>query len=665
MAGASLVLAYYLRLGDAAFDGRMLEARIKIFIYGVPAFMAVAGAHFLVFGLYRGIWRYTSLSDLVAILKATTLAILVFLPLLFLTDRMEALPRSVPLIQWLVLVMLLAAPRAAFRLFRHNRAARRLRDRAGERIPVLLVGTDSLAELFIRAMTSDPQASYQVVGLLSTRADKVGRVIHGLTIYGGLEDLDAVTARLHRRGLRPHRLILADDGGRIDTPTLRRLFDQASRLGMSLARLPNLTEFKSAHPDNADGRLDPRPIALEDLLGRPQTVLDDAAIRHLIAGRRVLITGAGGSIGGELARQIAAYGPAALLLLDHGEYNLYAIDRDLREQCPQQPFSIRLADVRDRTAIFALFEALRPEVVFHAAALKHVPMVELNPLEGALTNGVGTRNVADAALAIGAQAMVQISTDKAVNPTSVMGATKRLAEYYCQAQDLAEQTRASAEGRSPCRFIAVRFGNVLGSSGSVVPLFQKQLARGGPLTVTHPEIRRYFMTTAEAVALLLQAAAHGLEQTQERGRIFVLDMGQPIRIVDIARQMIRLAGRTPDTDVAITYTGLRPGEKFYEELFDASETPIGTAVKGVMAAMPRPIDLARLQTTIDEIAALGRQRLRQHEDSRVRALLAQIVPGYQPADEDTPPSASSALSTADDPSQSGRDTVVPLRKPLR
>ena len=336
------------------------------------------------------------------------------------------------------------------------------------------------------------------------------------------------------------------------------LLDKADALGVTLARLPRMTDFRAA----ASGRVELRPIAIEDLLGRPQQVLDRAAMERLIRGRRVLVTGAGGTIGGELARQIAALGPAHLTLLDNTEYALYTIDLEIGERTPDLPRDSVLADVRDRERLRDIVARHAPDLVFHAAALKHVPIVEAHPDEGVLTNAVGTRNVADACRAAGVGAMVLISTDKAVNPATVMGATKRIAESYCQALNLA---REAGRDVGPTRFITVRFGNVLGSTGSVVPLFTRQLAQGGPLTVTHPEMTRYFMTVREAVELVLEASALGTAggpaENSGGSAIFVLDMGEPVRIMDLAQQMIRLAGLTPGDDIEIRITGLRPGRE--------------------------------------------------------------------------------------------------------
>ena len=370
-------------------------------------------------------------------------------------------------------------------------------------------------------------------------------------------------------------------------------------------------------------------MGIEELLDRPQVPLDREGMARLVHGRRVLVTGAGGTIGGELARQVAALGPGALFLLDHGEYVLYEIDLELRESHPDVPRRAVLADIRDEPRIRRLFDEIKPELVFHAAAYKHVPMVENDPAEGLLTNSYGTRVVADAARAVGTSTMVFISTDKAVNPSSVMGASKRLAEMYCQALDV--QARA---GAGTMRCVTVRFGNVLGSTGSVVPLFRRQLERGGPLTVTHPDMRRYFMTVREAVGLVLQASVVGAEDRADQppelaeGGIFVLDMGDPVKIVDLARRMIRLSGLRPEKDVEIRFTGLRPGEKLYEELFHGQEPPRPTAFPGLLVATPRTADPALVGRAIDEIAAT----CRAGNAAAALAQLGRLVPEFAPED---------------------------------
>jgi O-antigen biosynthesis protein WbqV len=378
-----------------------------------------------------------------------------------------------------------------------------------------------------------------------------------------------------------------------------------------------------------------RGIEIEDLLDRPQVPLDREGMARLVQGRRVLVTGAGGTIGGELARQVAALGPASLALLDHGEYVLYEIDLELRERHPEVPRRAILADVRDAARMTRLMAEIRPELVFHAAALKHVPMVENNPLEGLLTNALGTSIVADAARKAGVALMVLISTDKAVNPSSIMGASKRLAEMYCQALDrdarAGKNMRDARSAGGGMRLVTVRFGNVLGSTGSVVPLFRRQLERGGPLTVTHPDMSRYFMTVREAVGLVLQASVVGATDREDQppelreGGIFVLDMGAPVKIVDLARRMIRLAGLKPDEDVEIRFTGLRPGEKLFEELFHGQEPPQPTNFPGLLVAVPRTTDAAQMRAAIAEIAVMAEAGDRDGALARLGALVPEFA----------------------------------------
>jgi len=487
------------------------------------------------------------------------------------------------------------------------------------RVPVLLVGAGDEAELFIRAMDHPRTANYRVVGILDEKGRRVGRDIHGVNVLGGIDGLEAAVEGLARRGLKPQRLIITKDN--IDGSVVRDLLDRADALGLALARLPRMTDFRSGDL----GAVRAQPIDLEDLLGRPQAVLDRAAMKALIAGRRVLVSGAGGTIGSELVRQIAAHGPARLVLIDNGEFNLYSIERELAERHPKAAHGAYLADVRDRAAVERIIREEAPELVFHAAALKHVPIVESHPLEGIRTNALGTRAVADACRAAGVARMVLISTDKAVNPTSVMGATKRLAESYCQALDI----EAARDGGAT-RFLTVRFGNVLGSTGSVVPLFQGQIEAGGPVTVTHPEVTRYFMSVREAVELVLQASALAVGEGEEAGRIYVLDMGEPVRILDLARQMIRLAGHRPGADIDIVFTGLRPGEKLHEELFHAAEPPVATASPGILLAAPRTAEVAVLRRALDELE----EAARGGRADQATGLLGRLIPEYRPRADD-------------------------------
>jgi FlaA1/EpsC-like NDP-sugar epimerase len=571
----------------------------------------------LPFRLSLQYWRFAGIEDLLAV--AASCAGGAALLTLALTLLRTPLPSpAYPFIHALTLLVLLGIPRVVYR---------RMQTRSGNRSSengaraILLVGAGKEADLFLRALASDRRQAFRVEGLLATSSRQTGRRIQQHPILGTLAQADAVLEQLAADGRLPDALVIATPD--LSGQALADLVDCAERYGIALQRAPQPTALDPAGPSVPGRPIQLRPVAIEDLLNRPQVPLDRDAMARLIQGRRVIVTGAGGTIGSELARQVAALGPELLVLLDNGEYALWQIDLELAETYPEAHRHALIADIRDEARVRAVFEEFRPELVFHAAALKHVPMVEDNPLEGLLTNAAGTRHVADAARTVAARAMVLISTDKAVNPTSVMGASKRLAEMYCQALEIA--ARNAGQGM---RCITVRFGNVLGSTGSVVPLFQRQLARGGPLTVTHPDMRRYFMTVREAVGLVLQASVLGVGDVDlpavRDGGIFVLDMGEPVKIVDLARQIVRLAGLHPDVDVQIRFTGLRPGEKLHEELFHGQEPPVPTGQPGLLIAAPRTADPAIVGRAIDEIAAAcrgGQTRL-------ALALLGRLVPEF-------------------------------------
>jgi FlaA1/EpsC-like NDP-sugar epimerase len=611
MAALSFFLSLALRLGQDPWNYSP-----DLVVFGTLTFTFVAGLVLVTMQIQREVWQYTSTPELLRVLRAVTLIILIFVLAQFWTNRLELLPRSALIINWFVLTALLAGPRILYRIFRQRSAGSIFAGPHGKRVPVLLLGAGNGAAQFLRALSADPAPRYQVIGIIDIKGTRVGRRIHGFAVNGTIEQLDDVMERLSGVNLRPHRFIIAEEG--VPGSVTARLLEQAEHLGVSLARLPRLTDFRATGKE----ALEPRPIAIEDLLGRAQKVLDRAAMENLIRGKRVLVTGAGGTIGGELARQIAALGPAHLSLLDHSEYALYTIDMEIGSAAPKLARRMILANVRNRERIEEAVGEEHPDIVFHAAALKHVPMVEANPEEGVLTNAIGSRNVADACRAAGVGKMVLISTDKAVNPSSVMGATKRVAESYCQARNLA----AAMPGDGETRFITVRFGNVLGSTGSVVPLFQRQLSRGGPLTVTHPDMTRYFMTVREAVELVLEASVLGIASDQDDA-IYVLDMGEPVRILDLAQQMIRLAGLRPDEDVKIEITGLRPGEKMHEELFHDAEVTAPTLYPGVLIARPRALDLDVLVDGIETLEAAARRR----DAGAVRHVLATLVPDYAPS----------------------------------
>jgi O-antigen biosynthesis protein WbqV len=611
MAGVSFALTLYLRLGDDIFfynSGPIIQ--------GGVVFVVICAGIFWFSGLYRGVWRYASMNDLLAITRAVTVAVATFLIVMFLWTRLAGLPRSIIPINWFVLMALLGGPRFIYRLVKDRRFdfGAENGNGNGNRIGVLLVGAGDGAELFIRALGRTENANYQVVGIISDRADRIGSQIHGIEVLGATDDLVGVVKKLRRQGIRPQRVVLTKDD--MDGARVRRLLEHADSFGLTLARLPQLTDFKSGIADTVEVK----PVAVEDLLGRPQAALDQDAMARLIEGRRVLITGAGGSIGSELVRQVCDLSPSEIGLLDNSEHALYTINQETAERWPHLARHAIIADVRDRNRLNQVFGMLSPDLVFHAAALKHVPMVEENVVEGASTNVLGTINVADTCVAHGVAEIVVISTDKAVNPTSVMGASKRIGESYCQALDL---VRGDGGGT---RFATVRFGNVLGSTGSVVPLFQRQLANGGPITVTHPDMTRYFMTVREAVELVLQASALGGQSTD--GKIFVLDMGEPIRIMDLAEQMIRLAGLKPGKDVKIEITGTRPGEKLFEEIFHGSEPPVPTECPGVLLAAPRAGNLDELRSAIAELS----EACEKNDVDAILGVIRSLVPEYHHED---------------------------------
>jgi O-antigen biosynthesis protein WbqV len=610
MSSLAFVLALYLRLGDDLYY-YLGDATFQATIF----FITISSVVFFFSGLYQGIWRYASINDLMAITRAVTITVLMFLLVMFLLTRFHNLPRSIIPISWFTLMALLGGPRFIYRLIKDrqfNFSSDLLTD---SRIAVLLAGDGDGAELFIRGLKRSSDSSYSAVGLVSENAGRVGRKIHGVEVLGTIDSLDAVVKSLRKKGIRPQRLVLTLED--MDGHLVRSLLDRADKLGMTLARIPRVTDFKSGVEDKAIVK----PVAVEDLLGRPQAALDRDDMIALIEGFRVLITGAGGSIGSELVRQVCELNPSEIMLLDNSEHALYTIDRETIENYSSISSHSVIADVRNAERIKKIFQDFRPDLVFHAAALKHVPLVEANVLEGTSTNVIGTVNVANNCILADVKIMVQISTDKAVNPTSVMGATKRIAESYCQALDL-QQGKSVEDGT---RFVTVRFGNVLGSTGSVVPLFQRQLAQGGPITVTHPDMTRFFMTVREAVELVLQASALDCSQGGGNGKIFVLDMGEPIRIMDLAEQMIRLAGLRPGKDIKIDTIGIRPGEKLFEEIFHGTEPLVATKSPGILLATPRPGSIDDLLPALTNIE----DACRNNNTSEVQNILQRLIPEYQ------------------------------------
>ncbi len=619
--GVALAMALLLRYGVEELSARPETA--SVLLWSGAQYLTICALVFPLSGLYSRNWKYGSVSDLFIILRAVLLTSLLLVSLLFFSTRLTDIPRTVVPMQSLLLIAFLAAARLSFRaeelaLRRPVFKSGRSRDAQDDnRIPLLLIGASDAADLYLRALARDPNATYTPVACLDRSEDQTGMSLRGVPIAGRIQDFERVVAELQQQGKQPRHIVFTEAPAAFGEEASDGLLRSAERLGIAVSRLSQMTELKRAKGDNP---YELRSIELTDLLERPQAALDREAIGRLVRGRRVLITGAGGSIGSELTAQVAACEPAEIVLIDNTEYNLYAIDMTLTESFPELPRWSYLCSVRRSQRVEEIFERHRPELVFHAAALKHVPMVQMNPCEGVLTNVVGTMNVANAAKKYGTLAMVQVSTDKVVNSTSVMGATKRLAELYCQALDL----NGLETGLGP-RFMTVRFGNVLGSSGSLIPLFKRQLARGGPLTVTDANMTRFFMTIREAVELTLQASAYGFEKQLGQGEIFVLDMGEPIKIIDIARRMIRLAGFTPDQEIEIKIIGCRPGEKLFEELFDETDKRTSSPVPGVLGAVPEPIPLPTLR---DAFARLQRHSERGNEASVV-AVMRELLPRYE------------------------------------
>ena len=607
----AFTITFILRYG---FDGIGAE-QTTIIQYGAPLFGAVVVGLSILLGQHKHLWRYTTTDDLIRIIAIVTGAtVLVFLAF-FLISRLDGVPRSVPLILGALTLLMLAGSRFAMRLASWSRfSLGPTTAKDSIQLPVMLVGLGPKTEMFLRWAKQTGYTPHRPVAVLDMKGVDVGRMIFGVPIVGPGDALDSVIGWLDDLGRKPAWIIVGD---KLEAEAMAELTRVASQHEIKVSAMPNMLALSDASAEKA---ADLKPIAIEDLLGRSQVRLDLESLNDLIGGRRVMVTGGGGTIGGELCRQIANYGPAELHIVDSCEYNLYAIEHELRANLGSDiTITPKLTDIRDRNALDRTFDACRPEVIFHAAALKHVPMVEANPIEAIKTNVFGTRNVADAAKRVGALGMVLVSTDKAVNPTSIMGATKWLAEQYCQAQDLL------ATADDPTRFIVVRFGNVLGSSGSVVPLFRKQLAAGGPLTVTHPEITRYFMTVREASQLVLQAAAHSLEGGEARGKVLVLDMGKPVKVYEMACHMVRLAGLEPGKDIEIKSIGLRPGEKLYEELFATNETQLPAKINGVNVAVAEPLP----KRTIDDVLTALENAAPTYERDRAVAILDEVVEGFQ------------------------------------
>jgi len=554
--GAAVIGAYLLVSGGGLTLAALLQATLAAWPHAVAFAMLGLGLD-LAFRTDRALWRYVSIVDIGPIVRTSVLSAFIFLAFNFFLERGASLPRTALLILPVLDVVMTLALVLARRIAHDREALKGLIPFLGkqdERTPLILVGGMDRADTFLRELSRSDD-DYRPEGIVTDAEGAAARELRGVKVLPGVGAAADLLEDLANRGAGPAIVFLDASFSPADFG-VERLGQLRSR-GVKLLRTPSLVEVGAGRDDHAM-----REFKLEELLARAPVRLDDAPLRALVAGRRVLVTGAGGSIGSEICRQVASLGCGHLAMFDNSEFGLFKIDQEIGDRWPTLSRHEYLHDVRDRSLLNDCFSKERPDVVFHAAALKHVPLMERHPCESVLTNVVGTWNVAEAANAAGVKHMVFISTDKAVDPPNVMGATKRLAEAVVRAQQ-------TAAGNT--RFSVVRFGNVLGSAGSVVPTFRAQIERGGPVTVTHPDIERYFMTIPEAVQLVLHATAHSARQPDGPLGVFVLDMGKPVKIMDLARQLIELSGKTPGRDIEIEVTGLRPGEKLFEELVDSSE----------------------------------------------------------------------------------------------
>ncbi|QBR85375.1 polysaccharide biosynthesis protein [Legionella israelensis] len=584
-------LAYWLRFN---MQPSAADIQYPSFFEGLLILTIVQTACYYYFRVYRGLWRFSSLNDLMRILKAAITATFLVIPVFYSVSIIQNIPRSVLPLYSIVLVTVLCGGRLFMRHYWDAQARSHLPDDIQK---VLIVGAGAAGEWLVRDLKRNKM--YLPVGIVDDSPGKKGLEVHGVRVLGKIRELPAI-ASLQAVDL----IFIAIPSAR--TRTMQRIVSECEKSGVPFRTLPSITAL-------ASGRVSVnalRNVNIEDLLGRDQVSLEWNKIAESIVGHKILVTGGGGSIGSELCRQIMNLKPAKLIILENSEFNLYQIEKELNENFPDIPVQSCLASVTDEVAVNYILSEHKPEIVFHAAAYKHVPMLQDQIRTAIYNNIIGTQIVAQASVGIGVSKFILISTDKAVNPTNVMGTTKRVAEIYCQNLNTCVDTQ----------FITVRFGNVLGSAGSVVPLFRKQLEAGGPLTVTHPEIQRYFMTIPEACQLILQAMVSG-----SGGEIFVLDMGEPIKIRYLAEQMIRLSGKEPGKDIQIKYTGLRPGEKLFEELFHESEQLAPTQHEKLFKAQFRELDWQELTQAMRMLNAT----CMAHNEEELFVLLKSLVPEFR------------------------------------
>lgn len=593
----SVILAAFISM-YLRFDSDKIPVNyLSLLISYMPLTVVIYIVSFYLFNLYGRIWRYASATELIAIVIANIVASTVWY---FISLYIGAvLPRSLYVFTGLLLIFFIGGSRLSLRFYSYVMNKPKYSQIQRKKNKVLIIGAGDAGAMLLREIERYHIANRQVVGFIDDDKNKTGKILLGVKILGTRNNITRIAAIEHI-----DEIIIAMPS--VKGKEIKAIINICKQTNCKLTILPGLYEIIEGIVNVNVNQL--RPVDVEDLLGRDPVKLDTTAVKEYLAGKIVLITGAGGSIGSEIVRQVAKMQPKKLLLLGKGENSIYEITQELKINCPEVKTVPIIADIRDKERIKAIMDYFKPQVVFHAAAHKHVPLMEYQPAEAVRNNILGTKVVADEAAAHNVETFVMISTDKAVNPTSVMGCTKRVAEMYVQ----------SMNKNSGTRFVAVRFGNVLGSRGSVIPLFKKQIAKGGPVTVTHPDMKRYFMTIPEASQLVLQAGAMA-----KGGEVFVLDMGEPVRIYDLAKDLITLSGLIPDKDIEIKITGLRPGEKLFEELLSAEDGTEKTTHKKIFTARIKEIDKAGLDKEISKILEIT-------DGEKVVAALQKIVPTYTP-----------------------------------
>ena len=609
---AAIVLTFFVR-----FEDRSLDERLHGLAIFVPVLLAYAAVVYFVFGLHRNKWRFTSVPDLYDIFRAATVLAVSLLAL----DYVLLAPnfygtfffgKITILLYWLLQMFFLGGLRIAYRYFHYARTLKRAR--VADATPTLVLGRAADAEVLLRAIESGAVKKIWPLGVLSPSTADRGQSIRNIPVLGDIDDLERVVDDFHKQGTQVMRLVLAPSAL---SPEARpeSILIRARRLGLHMSQLPSL---------EAGGPVAQlQPVAVEDLLLRPSVKIDYRRLERFVGGKSIVVTGGGGSIGSEICDRLVTFGAARLLVIENSEPALHAVIEALKEKESTAEISGRIADIRDRARIMNLIAQFKPDIVFHAAALKHVPLLECDWDEGIKTNVFGSINVADAAAAAGCAALVMISTDKAIEPVSVLGATKRLAEMYCEA--LSKDLMRRSGGRSFTRMISVRFGNVLASNGSVVPKFKAQIEAGGPVTVTHPDMVRYFMTILEACDLVITAATHALGPESGDVSVFVLNMGQPVKIIDLAERIIRLSGLEPGRDIQITFTGIRPGERLHEILFAREEETSEIGIPGIVATKPVQPSLEAIRAWV----ALLERGLARNERAVIYNVLRDAVPEFR------------------------------------